>query len=515
MMNSVDNYVQYLRSVVPYNNFKRLGHTFRTDEKLYFYDSGTGKVFQCQEEEYEVFKCLTENGTAESIKELSMDKQLLLSTLDTIKQIIEQENILKMPVYEKFDLSEKETIKELVDGSLRQLTLEVTQSCNLRCRYCIYHTANEGFRDFSVSHMNWETAKNAIDYAYAHSGDKLAITFYGGEPLINYDLIKQSIDYSEQIKDQNKEVTYSFTSNLTLMTKEMAEYFASIGNCGIMGSIDGPQAIHDEFRITADKKGSFTQAIQGLKYLVEAYKEAAKDNISINAVLTPPYSEEKFDMVNTFFKELSWLPDDVQVRCSYQDPETYESTFPDGVPEIYAKQDGAKQDDYSIRSWAVKHVIDGSETVVHRTILEDTLIKIQHRIIANQPISVMRRNACCIPAQRRLYITADGDLKVCERVGESPYFGNVNKGIDFELLYKFYIQDYQEKMAGSCSDCWCVHLCSMCYSNYCTSKEIDFQKKMASCTGERKYIKGLLADYHKIQEKRSKWLLSLNEMKPV
>src|SRR5699024_5846365 len=137
-------------------------------------------------------------------------------------EFIQKENLLCNPENTAFvDLSSQYTDDTF---QCEQLTIELTGNCNLRCKYCIYNDYYEGNRAFNTSNIDFETARKAIDYVYAHSAeDKLAITFYGGEPLINFKVMKQCIDYSLQ-NIKNKQLYFSFTTNLTLMTKEIAEY---------------------------------------------------------------------------------------------------------------------------------------------------------------------------------------------------------------------------------------------------------------------------------------------------
>ena len=73
--------------------------------------------------------------------------------------------------------------------------------------------------------MTWEVAKKALDFVFAHSGKELYVTFYGGEPLLQFPLMKQCIDYAIQKVGKERELHFGFTTNLTLITKEMAEYF--------------------------------------------------------------------------------------------------------------------------------------------------------------------------------------------------------------------------------------------------------------------------------------------------
>lgn len=301
MLDSYNNYMEYFKGKVPNGNYKRLGITFETREKKYFYDAGTGKVLECSQDEYTILKYITENNIICDADSLPIERKRLLAALENIKQMMEKEAILQMPDYDHFEPYSREYIEQKVNKEFKQLILEVTQSCNLRCGYCIYSDGDKEFRNFSNHYMEWPTAQKAIDYALEHSGETIAITFYGGEPLLNYELLKKCMEYCK-LNTYNKKVTFSFTTNLTLMTPEKAEYFAQLGNCNIMGSIDGPEPIHNRFRKTAEQKGSFFKAMEGLKNLITAYGDKSEKLISINAVLAPPYSSVLYDNINSFLR---------------------------------------------------------------------------------------------------------------------------------------------------------------------------------------------------------------------
>ena len=152
----------------------------------------------------------------------------------------------------------------------KQLIIELTGNCNLRCKYCIYNDFYEGNRNFNTSNIDFETARKAIDYVFAHRDpEHLAITFYGGEPLLNFSVMKQCIDYCLD-RYESDNLSFSFTTNLTLMTEEIAEYLAKVPRMSILVSIDGPEEIHNAARVYRQRKGSFQDAFSGLEILSNA-----------------------------------------------------------------------------------------------------------------------------------------------------------------------------------------------------------------------------------------------------
>jgi uncharacterized protein len=163
--------------------------------------------------------------------------------------------------------------------------------------------------------MTWDTAKKAIDYGLAHSGKDFAVTFYGGEPLLRFDLLRQCVEY---VKATAKEVnlSYSMTTNLVLMTPEIAGYLASVEGFSVVCSIDGPKEIHDANRLAINGNGSFDQAVRGLRYLVDAFGERAEDLISLSMVVASTGNQE-LDRIQDFIDSLGWLPPRVSKLVSH------------------------------------------------------------------------------------------------------------------------------------------------------------------------------------------------------
>ncbi len=247
-MNNYKVYEQFFRKVVEDGNYRRRGKVFQTRSRFYYYDTGTGKVFECEKAVYEVLKKLQDTNEFERLKELELSEEEVESALKQIMDSVDNENILKAPLLETFSGEQVTDLKKSLENKLGQITFEVTQKCNLRCDYCIYQEENPKFRDFSQhGDMSFEIAKKVIDYSLDKMKDEFYITFYGGEPLLNFNLLKQCIEYVKSLNLSNT-IMYSMTTNLTLMTKEIADYLAGVPNFTVVCSIDGNKELHDEHR---------------------------------------------------------------------------------------------------------------------------------------------------------------------------------------------------------------------------------------------------------------------------
>ena len=182
-----------------------------------------------------------------------------------------------------------EYYKFFVNNDLGQLTLQVTQRCNLDCSYCIY-SDNYNNRHHADKWMTLEIAKKAIDYYVAHSSDEeeISIGFYGGEPLLAFDFIKECVAYAEEAFEGRK-VMYSFTTNGTLLTDEKLDFLVQY-NFAILISLDGPEDVQNRHRKFANSEtGSFETLMKNIKNLKLKYPTYFKDHISFNTVLDQRY----------------------------------------------------------------------------------------------------------------------------------------------------------------------------------------------------------------------------------
>ncbi|OOM82003.1 anaerobic sulfatase-maturating enzyme [Clostridium puniceum] len=520
-MNCLDNKVENIFKLKESKEIFRLGKLFNTEKNHYFYDIGTGKVLQLDEDVFKIldFIFYGDNKIAWREFEESLDEKAL-EAMDELNKIIEEEDIFNAPVIDRLYTSNHyENLENSVNNNLMQVIIEVTGKCNLRCGYCIYNEDYSGNRNFNNSDMNIEIAKAAIDYTKEHAGEEIAVTFYGGEPLVKFDLLKWCIEYAkETIKD--KKLTFAFTTNLTLVTEEIANYFASVDNVNILCSLDGPEDVQNSYRKYIDGRGSFKDAIRGLKYLVNAFKNNPTNSLSINGVFAPPYTFEKVERINEFFQNLEWLPKEVEVNINYVSPGTVDDK--EHIKELI------KDPRYNINgelinvleAWGEKKLAKSKSVITEsRNVLNEVikrrLLAVHNRRITRKAQPVHRFNSCCVPGSRRLYIDTKGDFYVCERVGSSPSIGNVFEGIDFNKIKKYYIKDYSDGSIDMCSQCWTADLCNECYMGNYTKEGFNREQKIGNCSNTQNMIEECLVLYHSILENTPEKLDDLNKMRTM
>lgn len=478
---------------------------------------GTGKVLECEEDVFAILQFLENSRQFDDILNLNMDITSILSGLETIKEAVEKENILKAPVIEEFYGTEEKAIKNALENKVEMVTLEVTERCNLRCDYCIYQNCNDQFRQYGSNDMTEEIAKKAIDFGLEHSKDvkgSYILSFYGGEPLLQYDLIRESVRYAES-KAENRKLHFSITSNMTLLTRPMAEYFAKKG-FSFTVSLDGGQRIHDEHRKFNDGTGSFEQTVRGLHYLVEAYGSEADNLISINAVISEPCTFEQFDEIQEFFDNLTWLPKACSITYAYVDYGL--PTENEMIENRKFIRNGNHNELVPLDVWSrarsdkmcVSEDTEGK--LFSNTENEKELAKIHGRRIMDQPMHLYPLNSNCTPGVQRLYVSAKGNFIPCEKIGDGPIIGNIETGYDYDAIIKFYFKEYIEKSLPICNKCWSAQICGVCYAQCVDKNGVNMEVKEGVCDFRRYLNERAFVYYYEQLERDPQSLRYLNEL---
>lgn len=481
-------------------NNQRLGMLFDTSENShYFYDSGTGKVVNCTLDEKKFINKILNN-------ELSLQEACSLNP--EFANFIAAENLFACPEYRDFIIPEKEEFKDTLKGNCEQIILELTEICNLRCEYCIYNEHHSDFRKFGNKNMKFEVAQKSIDYILNNYKKKrFSLTFYGGEPLVNFDLMKKCIDYTKK-QYPNIKLDVSFTTNLTLLTEEMVNYFNTLDSIDILCSIDGPEIIHNKYRRYINGKGTFNDAIRGLNLLLDKFyeKDNKQKNISINSVITPPYSKKTLNEINNFFYNELKLPKDIRCVFSYLDRGDMSLNI--NKDNIVSEDIGEKMRSMPIEAWATDKFINDSKSPENFLQISKNMLSVAKRIKPDEGlIDKTYLHGNCVPGRRRLYVTVDGDFKTCERIGDSPSIGDYKNGYYFDQIYKTYYEDYVNHFKELCKDCWAQPMCSICYQETIGKDGVKPSIEDNVCNSSRNLIKDSFIMYYSLLEKSDRKVL--------
>lgn len=457
---------------------KPLVKLLSTSSGFYLYDTGTNKMLGCEKDIHDLLNELLKNSVKRAAARFigEYGESRFVRAAAEIIDAVEEEKILKVKKACRFGQSDHfSDLKDVLSDSVQGVNLEVTQDCNLRCIYCIYQDHVKEKRQYSHKEMSIEIAAKAIDLLKKHSSsvDDVSIGFFGGEPLKSFSLIKQSVEFAKKVFTQQK-VNFNITTNGTLISREIAEFLITEGFF-VMVSLDGPKEYHDKFRKDAKGNGSFERTLNGLRLLSNAYSKQKNGTIAINLVNTPPFNQDKLDAIDQFFKELEWLPD---VHILSRNPNN------NSIPIEYVRESG-QGNDKGLFGWAIDQYridFDQSNAIIKGQV-EERFAKFLQRPVLTEPASSYPLNGCCVPGQRKNYITADGFIQVCEKMPDnSPYLGHVNTGFDFERIKKVYVDEYARKSLDECSRCWALRLCDVCYIYaFNDDGELDMNKKRRHC----------------------------------
>jgi uncharacterized protein len=472
--NSLKSCKDYLSAI--FREKKPLGKLFKTEHLCYLYDSGTNKILTCDNLTYSLLEklYLLEFDVALNSFIKENGKDCFIKTTLILKKSIERHNLFVLYEVTNFSLFPGKTeLKKSIDTMSNLLGLEMTEQCNMRCLYCVHKEENRDYRMHGEKKMETDVAFAAIDYLKNHSenSDEVSIVFYGGEPLLNFPIIKKSIGYARRLF-ADKKISFSLTTNGTLITPEISSFLFN-NNANVKVSIDGKKSIHDKYRKYPTGKGTFHDTLRGLKILYDTYGDIFKNKVSLNIVYAPPFSSDQIDKRAMLWNELDFLSYDILTGISYY-------TGP-RLPGI------SHEEDKDLLQWAFEKYITGNQgnksphpLVKH--LMETFLAVFSQRPIYNESANKFALNGCCIPGVRRIFVTTSGDIRLCEKIPVSaPVIGNVKDGVDLDVLYRVYLKEYSDMSLKICKNCWAINICDSCFVDGFDDKGMSSEKKAEEC----------------------------------
>ena len=185
-------------------------------------------------------------------------------------QITELKNSGKLFVEDTFEPMAG-ALKAATSGVVKALCLHIAHTCNLNCSYCF---ASQGKYHGERALMSFDVGKRALDFLVENSGSRrnLEVDFFGGEPLMNFDVVKQLVEYARSIEKQaGKNFRFTLTTNGMLIDDDVID-FANREMSNVVLSLDGRQEVHDRYRVDYAGKGSWETIVPKFQKLVEARK---------------------------------------------------------------------------------------------------------------------------------------------------------------------------------------------------------------------------------------------------
>jgi uncharacterized protein len=362
----------------------------------------------------------------------------------------------------QYNLSEAIPFKALIN--LRQLVFEVTSNCNLRCEYCGYGELYNTRRFTKGLNLKFPIAKNIIDYLFDlwnnneldYDHRQTFVGFYGGEPLLNMIFIKKVIEYINSLPTpKRRSFSYTMTTNGLILKKHM-DYLVEKGFT-LLISLDGDEYAHS-YRIDRKGENSFNRVFANVKLFQQKYPDYFSKNVSFNAVLTN--RSNVFDIKEFIYENFGKYPT-VSEMNQYG---------------ILSKQEGEFNKVFHslANDWDNPENKESKNKFFERSPQFRVLYHILMRLSGNSFHSYnsllttketpIFPTGTCFPFDRKLFLTADGNILPCERINQKFVLGKVTEnGVNInykEIAEKYSL--YYRKIWTLCETCYTKPICEQC-----------------------------------------------------
>lgn len=467
---------------------------FKTEQNNYIYDVNSNQILRVDEVTFDLLPYYRTSHRSQLIQKFidRYDPTIIEQRINLIEKTSKKLNVFSSRRPKINDpLSNKKELLSKYESKLQQLTLNVSEACNMRCKYCVYSGKYFYKRTHNSRLMNFIVAKRAIDFFLAHSreSENAAITFYGGEPLLNFKLIKDCVEYIKTIKATDQ-VSLGMTTNGTVLTNEMVDFLIS-NQISLLVSLDGPRAVHDRYRVFKNGRGSFNVIINNLSKIRELDRDYYDSKISFNIVFAPPYNFQAIDRFISSF----YLTQGKKVKSSLVDD--WDTTvFQDFSP----MERSPGKSFIELRKEYEKSCIESrvDEKLVSRSVFEEPLLRIHQRKMSPLADTWVPTGAC-IPGLRKIFVSPEGKFYMCEKVDYALSIGDINKGFNFDRIIDL-ISEYYDMCKVECTDCWAIRLCNLCFAAVERNDRLDMEKMRKNCKGIRQNLHDDLIMYCSILE---------------
>lgn len=420
-------------------------HQYKNNGYNIVLDVNSGMIHIVDELVYDIIS-LYENSDTDTIVEKMMEKYsilenaalleepitqgLILEAIDEIKQLKEDGSLFTEDIYQNYisEFKNRETV-------VKALCLHIAHDCNLACKYCF---AEEGEYHGRRALMSYEVGKKALDFLIANSGKRrnLEVDFFGGEPLMNFQVVKDLVKYGrEQEKIHDKHFRFTLTTNGLLLNDDIIA-FANEEMDNVVLSIDGRKEIHDHMRPSRNGKGSYDIILPKFMKLAESRNQTryyVRGTFTRNNL---DFAEDVMHLAELGFKQISMEP----VVSLPEEP--YAITEED-IPVICEEYD-------KLAKYMIQSKKEGKSFNFFHFMLD----------LSGGPC-VAKRLSGCGSGTEYLAVTPWGDIYPCHQfVGEEEYLlGNVDDGIKRgDLVEGFKHCNVYSK--EKCKECFARYYCS-------------------------------------------------------
>ena len=413
-------------------------HQYKLNGYNIVLDTCSGSVHTVDEVAYDIISMYKQASKEEIVSEI-------MKKYGDLPDVTEEEILLCMEDIAALEESGKLFSKDQFEGLaydyknnskvVKALCLHVAHTCNLNCSYCF---ASQGKYQGERALMSFEVGKQAFDFLIANSGTRknLEVDFFGGEPLMNWDVVKQLVAYARSVEKQhNKNFRFTFTTNGMLIDDEVID-FLNKEMTNVVLSLDGRKEVNDHFRKNYAGQGSYDTIVPNFKRLVE--KRGGKDYY-VRGTFTHnnvDFTNDLFHMADLGFTELSMEP----VVCPPDDP--YALTKED-LPKLFEQYEILAKE-------MLRRKKEGRGFTFYHYMLD----------LKNGPC-IYKRITGCGSGTEYMAVTPWGELFPCHQfVGDPKYsLGNIWDGVTNTAVQDEF-RSCNAYARPECKDCWAKLYCS-------------------------------------------------------
>ena len=414
-------------------------HQYKLGGYCIVLDSCSGSVHSVDDVAYDII-ALYQKCTAEEIVDVilkkyrdrpDVTKEEILLCLEDIAALEKAGKLFTPDTYAPMAT----TFKKRSGDVIKALCLHVSHTCNLNCGYCF---ASQGKYHGERALMSFEVGRRALDFLVENSGSRhnLEVDFFGGEPLMNFDVVKQLVAYARSVeKERGKNFRFTLTTNGMLIDDDVID-FCNREMSNVVLSLDGRKEINDRTRVDYAGNGSYDRIVPKFQKLVKA---RGGKNYYMRGTFThanPDFTNDVFHMADLGFTELSMEP----VVCAPDDP------------AALTEQDLAVvKEQYELLAFdMLRREKEGNPITFYHYMLD----------LENGPC-IYKRISGCGSGTEYMAVTPWGDLYPCHQfVGEEAYrLGDIWSGVTNTTLREEF-RACNAYARPECRDCWAKLYCS-------------------------------------------------------
>lgn len=429
------------RAAIYTERSSKVVHQYKSNGYNIILDVNSGSVHVVDDLAYDVIALYEKNEKETIIEEMlskyslqesgeTVTREVLEEVLDEVEQLKADGVLFSEDIYQQYikNFKQRKTV-------VKALCLHISHDCNLSCRYCF---AGQGEYQGEKAMMSYEVGKQALDFLIANSGSRknLEVDFFGGEPLMNFDVVKRLVAYGrEQETVHNKNFRFTLTTNGVLLDEEVMEFCnREMGN--VVLSIDGRKKVHDYMRPAKNGKGSYDLILPKFKDFADS---RGQEKYYVRGTFThynTDFSKDVLHLADMGFQQISMEP-------VVSPPEEPYAITPEDVPIICQEYDRLAKE-------MLKRESEGRGFQFFHFMID----------LSGGPC-VAKRLSGCGSGTEYLAVTPWGDLYPCHQfVGNKAFLmGNVYDGIvNTDLQDEFKCCNVYAK--EKCRDCFARYYCS-------------------------------------------------------